>query len=116
MTKKREIISIVTAITGHKVVIGESEVEHALHKHFRIPKIKLLEIIEQILLDPSFVLMEESKAEHIKEYYLFYKLDDGGHLVVVVKINPNQESFFSTIYPTGKTIRNPHKKLRRVKI
>jgi hypothetical protein len=115
MRTKRKIISIVTAITGHKVVICESELEHALHKHFRIPKIKLLEIIEQILMDPSFVLLEESKVEHIKEYHLFYKLDDGGHLVAVVKVK-DEESFFSTIYPTGKNVRNPHKKLKKVKI
>jgi hypothetical protein len=112
---KRKILSVVTAITGHKVVIAESELEHSLHRHFRIPKIKLLEIIEQILMDPSFVLLEESKVEHIKEYLLFYKLDDGGHLVVVVKVK-DDESFFSTIYPTGKDIRNPHKKLKKVKI
>jgi hypothetical protein len=106
---------VVTAVTGHKVVIGEKELEHSLCKHFRIPKIKLLEIIEQILMDPSFVLLEESKVEHIKEYHLFYKLDDGGHLVVVVKVK-DEESLFSTIYPTGKTIRSPHKKLKKVKI
>jgi|GEM_PF-677367 len=115
MSNKRKILSVVTAVTGHKVVIGESEIEHSLHKHFRIPKIKLLEIIEQVLMDPSFVLLEESKAEHVKEYFLFYKLDDGGHLVVVVKVR-DDESLFSTIYPTGKEIRNPHKKLKKVKI
>jgi hypothetical protein len=114
-SEKRKIVSIVTAVTGHQVVIGESELDHALQKHFRIPKIKLLEIIEQILKDPSFVLLEESKSAQIKEYHLFYKLDDGGHLVVIVKVK-DSESLFSSVYPTGKSIRNPHKKLKKVKI
>lgn len=115
MIEKQKILSVVTAITGHKVVIGDHELEHSLHKHFRIPKIKLLEIIEQILKDPSFVLLEESKAEHIKEYHLFYKLDDGGHLIVVVKVK-DDEALFSTIYPTGKDIRKVHKNLKRIKV
>jgi hypothetical protein len=115
MPKVRKILSVVTAATGHKVVIGDDEINHSLHKHFRIPKIKLLEIVEQVLMDPSFILLEDSKLDHIQEYLLFYKLDDGGHLVVVIKVKDN-ESLFSTIYPTGKDLRNPHKKLKRIKI
>ncbi|MCX6102422.1 MAG: hypothetical protein NT000_04070 [Proteobacteria bacterium] len=53
--KKRTILSVVLAATGVAVAIGENEVDHALSKHFRIPKLKLLEIIEQILIDPSRV-------------------------------------------------------------
>lgn len=52
MSDKRKILSVIHAITGIRVLIGEIEIQHAL-KHFLIPQIKLLEIIEQVLLDPK---------------------------------------------------------------
>lgn len=118
--KKSKILSIIVSATGDSIRIGEKEVNHALEKHFRIPKIKLLEIIEQILIDPTEVYLDTTPAESphsttVKSYHLFYRLDNGGFLVVVVKKLP-EGNFFSTIYPTGKSIRKAHRNLKKVKL
>lgn len=109
----RKILSIVTAATGSRVQIGDEELTHALEKHFPIPKIKLLEVVEQVLADPSFVL--EDKIANEKKYYLFYKLSDSRYLVAIVKVTQSG-CFFSTIYPTGPSPRSKHQKLKKVKI
>mgnify|MGYP001605660547 CR=1 FL=1 len=85
--RKSRILSVIVAATGESICIGENELNHALQKHFRIPKIKLLEVVEQVLLDPTLIFIEENKDNktNVKAYYLFYRLDDGGYLVVVVK-------------------------------
>jgi hypothetical protein len=71
----------------------------------------ILELIERVLKDPT--LIYEEVATHT--YHLFYRLETGRFVVVVVK-QMNAGSFFSAIYTTGKNIRNKHKKLKRVKI
>jgi len=48
-------------------------------------------------------------------YHLFYRLETGRFLVVVVK-RKEEGSYFSSIYTTGNTIRNKHKKLKKVKL
>ncbi len=51
---ERKIATIITAITGDRVIIGEEELKHALEEHFSIlPVDMLLELIERILKDPS---------------------------------------------------------------
>lgn len=109
----RKILSVITAATGNRVKIGDAEIEHALQKHFPIPKIKLLEVVEQVLTDPSFVLEDKSSDE--KQYYLFYRLNETRYLVAIVKINEDG-AFFSAVYPTGNQPRNSHKKLKKVKL
>jgi hypothetical protein len=46
---------------------------------------------------------------------MFYRLETGGYVVVVVK-QKAEENYFSAIYSTGKDIRQKHKKLKRVRI
>lgn len=107
----RKIVTIITAITKDRIVIGESEFLHA-KKHFpMLPDDMLLELIERVLKDPTKVF-EESKPH---QYYLFYRLDSGQYLVVVVK-KIESGSYFSTIYSTGKTIRSKHVKLKEIKL
>ena len=78
-----------------------------------IPQIKLLEIIEQVLLDPTEVY--EEGAKNNKNFYLFYRLEGGRYLVAVVKA-VDQEAHFVTIYPTGDKIKNKHKGMKKVNI
>lgn len=108
----RKIITVITDILGDRVVIGESELKHALDAHFAaLPSDILLELLERILKDPTVVF--EEKATHM--YHLFYRLENGKYLVAVVK-KSKLGVYFSTMYPTGKLIRNKHKKLKKVKI
>lgn len=109
---KRKVAAVITAATGDRVVIGTDELKDHAMKHFpNIPTDMLLELIERILKDPSLVF--EEKSTH--QYHLFYKLDNSKYIVVIVK-RSEQGSFFSSIYPTGKSIRNKHKRFKKVKI
>jgi hypothetical protein len=81
-------------------------------EHFSmLPRDMLLELIERILKDPTKIYIEEK----IHQYYLFYRLDNQKYLVVVVK-RTNTGNYFSTMYSTGKTIRNKHKDLKEIKL
>jgi hypothetical protein len=81
-------------------------------EHFSmLPRDMLLELIERILKDPTKIYIEEE----IHQYYLFYRLDNQKYLVVVVK-RTNTGNYFSTMYSTGKTIRNKHKDLKEIKL
>lgn len=112
MNKSRSIIAVITDILGDRVVVGISELKHAINAHFQtLPSDILLELLERILKNPT-VIYEEKKG-HL--YHLFYKLENGKYLVTVIK-KSKSGTFFSTIYPTGKSIRNKHKILRKVKI
>jgi len=108
---ERKIATIITAITGDRVIIGEEELKHALEEHFSIlPVDMLLELIERILKDPSEIY-EQIK---LSEYHLFYRLDNGRYLLVIVKKTPTG-NYFSSIYSTGTSIRNVHKDLKEIK-
>jgi hypothetical protein len=108
----RKILSEVTAATGDRIIIGDAELVHALDEHFAIlPKEILLELIEIILKDPTSVY--EDIQKHI--YHFFYRLENKRYLVVIVKKSPSG-NYFCTAYPTGKSIRNKHKKLKKVKL
>ena len=107
----RKIIAVMTTVTGDRVVIGESELNHAIKEHFQVlPVDILLELIERILKDPTKIF-EEKK---LHQYHLFYRLDQSRYLVAVIKIGKTG-NFFSTIYPTGSKVRNKHKKLKEIK-
>jgi hypothetical protein len=107
----RKITTVITAVTGDRVVIGEEELNHALEQHFpMLPEDILLELIERILKDPSKIY-EEMK---LNEYHLFYRLDNGKYLLVIVKKTPTG-NYFSSIYSTGKSIRNAHKDCKEIK-
>ena len=108
----RRIVTIITAITGDRVVIGEAELIHAKEEHFQIlPTDILLELIERILKDPTKIF-EETK---LHQFHIFYRLDNRRYLVVIVK-KTSTGNYFSTMYSTGKSIRNSHKNLKEVKL
>ena len=106
----RKVVTVITAITKDRIVIGEQEFLHA-KKHFpMLPDDMLLELIERVLKDPTKIFEEEKPHQ----YYLFYRLDSGQYLVVVVK-KIESGDYFSTMYSTGDAIRSKHKKLKEVK-
>ena len=108
----RKIVTIITAITGDRVIIGEAELKHAMEDHFSmLPTDMLLELIERILKDPTKIL-EQIK---LHQYHLFYRLDNQKYLVVIIK-KTQTGSYFSSMYSTGKTIRNSHKDLKEIKL
>ncbi|MEI6242974.1 MAG: PBECR2 nuclease fold domain-containing protein [Chlamydiota bacterium] len=108
----RKIVTVITAITGDRIVIGEEEFNHAKEDHFSIlPTDILLELIERILKDPTKIF--EQKKLHL--YHLFYRLDNGKYLVVIVK-KADTGNYFSSMYSTGKLIRNSHKDLKEIKL
>jgi hypothetical protein len=108
----RKIVTVITAITGDRVVIGKEEFEHARNEHFQVlPEDMLLELIERILKDPTKLF--EEKALH--QYHIFYRIDNRKYLVVIVK-KTDTGNYFSTMYSTGNTIRNKHLNLKEVKI
>ena len=110
--KQRKIAAIITSVTGDRVVVGLEELAHAKELHFvNVPNELLLELIEKILKDPDQIY-EEKKTHN---FWLFYKLDESRFLVVVVK-RTRDGIFFSTLYPTGKKIRNKHSNLKKVKL
>jgi len=108
----RQVVTVITAITGDRIVIGKAELDHAKEEHFQVfPIDMLLELIERILKDPTKIF-EEKK---LHQYHIFYRLDNRRYLVVLVKRTPTG-NYFSTMYSTGRTIRNSHKKLKELKL
>ena len=109
---RHKIAAIITDILGDRVIIGEDELQIHLKKHFEgIPRDMILELIERILKDPSIIYEEVNT--HL--YHLFYRLETGRFVVVIIK-KQKEGTYFSSIYSTGKVIRNKHKKLKRVKL
>ncbi len=95
---KNKLLSVITAATGDRIVIGKDEFMHARNDHFQnLPDFMLLELIELILKDPTVIYEEVTK----NLYHLFYRLEDANFLVVVVKL-AKTGCFFCTMYPTGK--------------
>jgi hypothetical protein len=83
-----------------------------MEDHFSmLPTDMLLELIERILKDPTKIL-EQIK---LHQYHLFYRLDNQQYLVVIIK-KKQTGSYFSSMYSTGKTIRNSHKDLKEIKL
>ena len=110
--KRRKIKAVITDALGDRVVIGEDELNHSIKEHFEtLPEDILLELLERVLKDPTTVY-EEIRTHF---YHLFYRLENGKYLVAVIK-KSKTGVFFSTIYPTGKTIRKKHKNLRKVRL
>lgn len=112
---KRKVIAIITDILGDRVVVGKKELEHAIDDHFSaIPQDIMLELLERVLKDPSAVYQDDKKTEQI--YNFFYRLEKGPkYLLAIVKVTADG-AFFSSMYPTGKQIRNKHKNLKKVKL
>ena len=106
----RRVVTVITAITKDRVVVGEAEFLHAKEHFPMLPDDMLLELIERILKDPTKIFEEYT----LHQYHLFYRLDNGRYLVVIVK-RAESGNYFSTIYSTGNTIRKKHKKLKEIK-
>lgn len=69
---ERKVVAVMTAITGDRVVIGESEFNHAKGVHFpMLPSDMLLELIERVLKDPTKIFLQHK----IHQYHIFYRLD-----------------------------------------
>ena len=79
----------------------------------QLPQDIFLELLERVLKDPTELYLDDRGDE--KKYYMFYKLENGKYIVAVVK-TISDGSYFSSMYPTGKKIRNAHKNLKRLKI
>ena len=65
---KKEIVTIITAVTGERVIVGKNELAHAM-LHFSLPQDIFLELLERILKEPDKVFIEEKNGE--KEYKYF---------------------------------------------
>ncbi|HLE11036.1 MAG: hypothetical protein A2504_01945 [Bdellovibrionales bacterium RIFOXYD12_FULL_39_22] len=110
----KKIVAVITAITGDRIIVSDESLNHAIREHFQVvPKDILLEILERILKDPTEVYCEEQSDS--RSFNFFYRLENRGFIVVVVKIMP-EGAFMATMYPTGKTPRNKHKILKKVKL
>lgn len=108
----RKIATVITAITGDRVVIGEDELHHAMEEHFSmLPKDILLELVERVLKDPTKIFAQKK----LSLYHLFYRLDNRKYLVVIVK-KTTTGNYFSSMYNTGSSIRNSHKGLKEIKV
>ncbi len=112
MKKKREIATVITAITGDRVIVGKQELEHAM-LHFILPEDIFLELLERVLKDPHEVYLDDTKKE--KEYHLFYKILKFRYILAIVKVIEDG-AYFTSMYTTGEDIRNSHKKLKKLKL
>lgn len=106
----RRIVTIITAITKDRVIIGEAEFLHAKEHFSMLPEDMVLELIERVLKDPTKIF--EEKKSH--QYHLFYRLDNDRYLVVIIK-KAETGNYFSTMYSTGSSIRQKHKGLKEIK-
>jgi hypothetical protein len=114
MTKhQRPILTVITAKTGYRVIVGKQEVLHAHAKHFLIPVTMLLELLELVLRDPTVVYADSTSKP--REHHIFYKLESGQYLCAVIKIT-DTGAFFASMYSTGSSIRKIHKGMKKLQI
>jgi hypothetical protein len=65
----KKVLTVITAVTGDRVIISEAELLHALHEHFAIlPQDILLELIERILKGPTSIYEDTQKHNKTKRY------------------------------------------------
>jgi len=112
MKGKREIVAVITAITGERVIVGKEELRHAL-RHFLLPEDIFLELLERVLKDPDEVYVDDTKDG--KEYHLFYRIFDKRYILAVVKVI-DEGAFFASMYTTGEGVRKSHENLKKVKL
>ncbi len=109
---KRDIVTIITSATGERVIVCRDELDHAM-RHFILPEDIFLELLERVLKDPSEVYIDST--EKMKEYRFFYKIIQERYILVIIKII-SEGAFFSSMYTTGSSIRNTHKKFIKIKL
>ena len=109
---KRKVAAVVRAATGDDVQVGEAELRHAA-RHFLLPRDLLLQLVARVLQHPTAVYVDDRRRPH--EYRLFYRLQDGRYLLVVVKLT-GEGAFFATMYATGKSVRPSHRKFKKVSL
>ena len=66
------------------------------------------------LKDPTEVYRDDTKKE--KVFNFFYRLEKGPRYVVAVIKVTSDGAYFASMYPTGKSPRASHKKLKKVKV
>jgi hypothetical protein len=106
----RKVARVIRAATKDDVTVCEAEVEHA-RRHFPLPRDLLLDLIERVLTRPTLVYADDARSP--REYRLFYRLEDGRYILVVVKVTA-EGAFFASMYPTGRRVRAAHGKFRRL--
>ena len=109
---KKEIVTIITAITGDRIIVGRNELYHAM-RHFSLPEDIFLELLERILKEPDEIYVDE--LTNTKEYRYFYKIIQVKYILVIIKVI-KEGFFFASMYTTGTRIRNAHIKLKKLKI
>ena len=112
MKRQREIVAVITAITGDRVIVGKEALKHAL-RHFLLPEDIFLELLERVLKNPDEIYVDDTTGG--KEYHLFYRLFNKRYILAVVKVI-DEGAFFASMYTTGEEIRRSHKKLKRIKL
>jgi len=78
---KRKVAAVIRAATGDDVYVGEGELRHAA-RHFLLPRDLLLQLVTRVLQHPTVVYVDDRRRP--REYRLFYRLEDGRYLLVVV--------------------------------
>ena len=73
----------------------------------------MLQLVARVLEHPTAVYVDDRRRPH--EYRLFYRLQDGRYLLVVVKLT-GEGAFFATMYATGKSVRPSHRKFKKVSL
>src|SRR5438046_696851 len=104
----RKILAVIVSKQGHRVVVGAAELKHCQVKHFEKFSVQqLLEMLELALKDPDAVFMD--KYSKVREHHIYYRLETGWYVCVIVKLGEDN-AFFASMYSTGKTMRNSHKR------
>ena len=85
MNKQEEVVAVITAITGERVIVRRGEIDHAM-RHFLLPADIFLELLERVLKNPTEIYVDSSKEE--KVYHLFYRLFETKYILAVVKVIP----------------------------
>ncbi len=66
----RKITTVITAVTGDRVIVTDEALRHIIEEHFRgIPQDIILETLERILKDPSDLYRDSQSAD--REYDFF---------------------------------------------
>lgn len=110
--KKRAIVTIITAITGDRIIVCKDELTHAI-RHFLLPEDIFLELLERILKDPDEIYFNDTKEG--KTYYLFYRIFEQRYILAIVK-KIEEGAYFASMYPVGKDVRKSHKKFKKIKL
>jgi hypothetical protein len=112
MNKREDIVAVITAVIGERVIVRRGEIDHAM-RHFLLPVDIFLELLERVLKNPTEIYVDSSKEG--KVYHLFYRLFATKYILAVVIVIP-EGAYFTSMYATGKTIRKSHQHFKKIKV